>query len=129
MPWVTLTETDVKIALNNAELQAYRTKLAADQDDPLPSLIMDVVAEVRGYVAARHPIEADGIPHSLKNAALDLIIYRLAKRCQSTAEDQFKPAADDAIALLQRVADGKHGLDLTSDTSQSGAWGSETHIS
>lgn len=128
MPWITLLETDVKTALNNAELQAYRTKLAADQDDPLPTLIADVVAEVRGYVAARHPIEAEGIPHALKNAALDLIVYRLAKRCHVEPEKQRKDAADDAVKLLVRVAEGKHGLELLDSAMQTGSWGSEAKL-
>jgi len=128
MPWITLLETDVKAALNHAELQAYRSKLAADQDDPLPTLIADVVAEVRGYVAARHPIESEGIPHALKNAALDLVVYRLSKRCQTATEEQRKPAADDAVALLRRVAEGKHGLELLDDSTKTGVWGSDTKL-
>lgn len=128
MPWITLLETDIKAALNSAELQAYRSKLAADQDDPLPTLITDVVAEVRGYVSARHPIEAEGIPHALKNAALDLIIYRLAKRCHTESEQQRKPANDDAVKLLERVAGGLHGLELIDDGAKTGAWGSATKL-
>lgn len=106
--WITISETQVKASLNDDELRLYREKIAEGDADPLSGIIADVVAEVRGYVLTRHPPGAAGtIPPGLRNAAVDIIIYRLAKRLQIKSEEQRKPANDDAVALLQRVAEGK----------------------
>lgn len=124
MTWVTLTESDVKVALNAAELETYRNQVANGDSDPLSTIIADVTAEVRGYVATRYPLEADGLPHSLKNAALDLAVYRLAKRCQSTTQEQRKPAADDAMSLLRDVAAGEVAIASGTEGGSGGAaWG------
>jgi len=124
MTWVTLTESDVKVALNAAELETYRNQVANGDSDPLGTIIADVTAEVRGYVATRYPLEADGLPHSLKNAALDLAVYRLAKRCQSATEAQRKPAADDAMSLLRDVAAGDVAIASGTEGGSGGAaWG------
>lgn len=124
MTWVTLTESDVKVALNAAELETYRNQVANGDSDPLSTIIADVTAEVRGYVATRYPLEAEGLPHSVKNAALDLAVYRLAKRCQSTTQEQRKPAADDAMSLLRDVAAGEVAIASGTEGGSGGAaWG------
>lgn len=129
MSWITLTEADLQAALNDAELSSYRSKIAAEQDDPVSTILADVTAEVRGYCGAVVSLTGTtGIPHTLKNAGLDIAVYRLAKRCQFSTEEQRKPAADDAKALLERVADGKHSLDVDEEESTAGNWGSETNI-
>ena len=125
MSWITIAEVDVKANLNAAELEAYRNQVANGDTDPVSTIIDDVTAEVRGYVGTRYPLEAIGVPHSLKNAAIDLIVYRLAKRCQSATEAQRKPAADDAMRLLRDVAAGEVSIASGTDGGTAAAsWGS-----
>jgi len=129
MSWITIVEADVKASLNEQELEAYRSRIANGDSDPIPSIIPDVTAEVRGYVGTSWPLEASGIPQSLKNAAVDIIIYRLCKRVHIAGAEQRKDAADDAVELLKRVADGKHSIDADSGTTTGqGNWGSEPNI-
>ena len=131
MSWVTLSTTDVRDNLNDAEFEEYRRHVGPDQADPMTSILADVTAEVRGYVSTEHEISGKvGVPQSLKNAAIDIAIYRLAKRCHMGSEQQRKPAADAAVELLQRVAEGDHGIDdVTVEPTNSGAsWGSGDKI-
>ena len=106
MAWVTLTEDDVLTSLNDREVETYRARIADGQADPIAGILADVTSEVRGYVATRHSITAAGIPPGLKNAAIDISIYRLAKRLHTASEQQRKSAADDARDLLNKVANG-----------------------
>jgi hypothetical protein len=122
--WITLATTDVAAALNEAELEKYR-EFIDTEPDPLPGILADVTQEVRGYVATVAPITSSGIPHELKNAALDIVVWRLAKRCGASVDQSRTDAADKARALLERVADGKHGSFSTSSAS---TWGSDTRI-
>jgi phage gp36-like protein len=131
MSWISLTATDVRDNLNDAEYEEYRRHVGPDQADPMASILADVTAEVRGYVSTEHEISGTtGIPQSLKNAAIDIAIYRLAKRCHMGTEQQRKPAADAAVTLLQRVAEGDHGVDDTTikPVSSGAAWGSREKI-
>lgn len=122
MAWVTIIESDVKGALSNGELESYRNLVANGDTDPLAGIIADVTAEVRGYIVTRYTLpSAAGLPQSLKNAAVDIIVYRLCKRAKTSTEDQRKPAADDARALLERVADGKHGVEDATDATTAAA--------
>ena len=128
-----ITEADVQAALSAAELEAYRGQTAAGQPDPLPAILEAVTDEVRGYAARQANLTGDGVPISLLNSAMDIAIYRLAKRCQMSSEQQRKAAADDAYERLASVAKGEIAVD--SDISQpgeatvgAGAWGSATPI-
>ncbi len=112
MSWTLITESDVKAALNNAELEKYRSIIEDGQADPLQPIIDMVTEEVRGYVRTRYIVGDAGIPVALKRSALDIIVYELAKRVVTGSDGQRKNAADDAVTLLQRVADGKHGIPL-----------------
>jgi len=57
MAWIAITNNDVLNALNNAEANAHRTVgLGPGQTDPLPSIIVYVTEEVRGYIRARHRV-------------------------------------------------------------------------
>lgn len=125
---ITLTTTDIRDNLNDAEYEEYRRHVGPDQNDPMASILADVTAEVRGYVSGAYEIGGTtGIPQALKNAAVDIAIYRLAKRCHMGSEQQRKPAADAAVTLLQRVSEGKHGVDELA-VSSGGAWGSREKI-
>jgi phage gp36-like protein len=107
--WITLTQDDVLASINNSELTAaLNTALASGQDNPLDTLLPDVTAEVRGYVRRRNTLGQPGtLPQELKNAAIDIIIYRTANRLRKTAVAGDKKADnDEALRKLQGVAEG-----------------------
>jgi phage gp36-like protein len=107
--WITLTQDDVLASINNAELAAaLNTALASGQDNPLDTLLPDVTAEVRGYVRRRNTLGPTGtLPQELKNAAIDIIIYRAANRLRKPAIAGDKKADNDqALRKLEGVAEG-----------------------
>jgi phage gp36-like protein len=107
--WITIAQDDVLASINNAELTAaLNAALASGQDNPLDTLIPDVTAEVRGYVRRRNTLGQSGmLPQELKNAAIDIIIYRTANRLRKKAIAGEKKADNDqALLKLQGVADG-----------------------
>jgi phage gp36-like protein len=107
--WITLTQDDVLASINNSELAAaLSTALASGQDNPLDTLLPDVTAEVRGYVRRRNTLGLSGtLPQELKNAAIDIIIYRAANRLRKKAIAEDKKADNDlALRKLEGEADG-----------------------
>ncbi|HMJ65560.1 MAG TPA: phage protein Gp36 family protein [Candidatus Binatia bacterium] len=106
MAWSLITEVAVLDELNNAELEKYREIVADDQPDPLPGIISRVTDLVRAYVGKQTPLSAAGLPPEVMDPALDIIIYRLAKRVIPGGEAQRKGAADDAYRFLEGVAKG-----------------------
>lgn len=113
MAWVSLTEADVRTRLSSAEVAALNAvHVAAGDTQTLPRVIAQVVDEVRGYIAATGNTDLeDGakIPGKLVGAALALIRYRLISSLpnQSLITEPRKQEYNDAIRLLERVADGK----------------------
>jgi phage gp36-like protein len=107
--WITLAQDDVLASINNAELTAaLNTALASGQNNPLDTLLPDVTAEVRGYVRRRNTLGPTGtLPQELKNAAIDIIIYRAANRLRKKAIAEDKKADNDqALRKLEGVAEG-----------------------
>ncbi|HZM01557.1 MAG TPA: phage protein Gp36 family protein [Candidatus Saccharimonadales bacterium] len=107
--WITITPDDILASINNAELTAaLNTAIASGQGNPLDTLIPDVTAEVRGYVRRRNTLGQSGtLPQELKNAAVDIIIYRTASRLRKRAIAEDKKADhDQALNKLAGVADG-----------------------
>jgi phage gp36-like protein len=108
--WITLASGDVLASINNPELTAaLNTALASGQSNPLNTLIPDVTAEVRGYVRRRNTLGPAGtLPQELKNAAIDIIIYRAANRLRKTAFAADKKGDNDlALRKLEAVANGE----------------------
>jgi phage gp36-like protein len=107
--WITITQDDVLASINSPELTAaLNTALAAGQGNPLDTLMADVTTEVRGYVRRRNTLGQPGtLPGELKNAAIDIIIYRAANRLRKKGIAGDKKADNDqALKKLQAVADG-----------------------
>jgi phage gp36-like protein len=112
MAWREITVGDVRTRLTGAELAACQSAALADgQTDPLPEIIIAVVDEARGYIAAGGSAlgAAGTLPSKLISAALAMIRYRLATRLpiKSLLTDERKTENSDAIRLLERVADSK----------------------
>lgn len=129
--WITITEADVLAALNNAELNAYRTVAKqAGQDDPLPAVITSVTDDVRSACAAgTNKLNTTGIPASLRNTALDVIIYRLANRVAPQLAEKRKPAHDEAIERLGKVESGKRPVEKPDTAASATFQGAEVVVS
>lgn len=109
MSWTTITEAYVQTKLSGAELTALKTvALATAQTDPLPEVITQVVAEVRGYVAGcQNNVLGDGatVPSELLGAALARIRFELAGRLPvpGLLTEDRRTANSNAIQLLRDV--------------------------
>ncbi len=130
--WITLGESDVLEALNNAELTQYRNRVTANgQADPLPNVIDTVTNLARGYLRKRHSVAVAGIPDSLKGPVLDIVIFRLMNRLGEgvKAAPQRVTAKSDAMEVLKAVAAGDFGIEVPVDpTPTSSSAGNSTQI-
>jgi len=118
MSWITLNEDDIESRLSGPELAAYKTTaLASGQGDPVPEIIAQVTAEVRGHVAAcaKNSLDADltTLPAKLESAALDVIAYRLLTRLPRAVSEDRKDAMRAATRLFERVAACQFAIDTT----------------
>jgi hypothetical protein len=110
VPWQTITEADVVTKLSGPENAAMQTvALKSGQANPLTGIISQVVAEIRGYVAAcaNNTLgEGETIPSELLGAAISRIRYELASRLPvpGLITEARSSANADAIALLRDVA-------------------------
>lgn len=113
--WIEITVADVQTRLAGAELSAYRgSALAQGQADPLPEIVVAVVDEIRGYVAAcsRNTLGAGNtIPSKLKASALSMIRYRLITRLPLSIGEERKQEYRDALDLMRDVASCKFAVE------------------
>ena len=112
MAWQEITTDNVKTRLTGAELTALQSAaLSSGQVDPLPEIIVQVVDEARGYIAAGGFTLESGtkIPSKLLSAVLAIIRYRLATRLpvKSLLDENRIKENDNAIRLLEKVSDRK----------------------
>jgi hypothetical protein len=139
MSWITITADDVKNHIAADEYAAVvSVALSAGQPSPVPTVIADVIAEVRGAVSscAANTLEDDAtlIPPSLKTTALDIIVARLGRRLPGSginSEDR-RGAEKDAIRRLERVASCElaveQAADPVADSGNTADWNSDTRI-
>lgn len=115
MAWIALTTDDILQRLASAEKTALGTAaLGPAQLDTWATVIADVTREVRGYVAtaSANTLGAGStIPDELKGAALALAVFYGSSRLPIKINDVRQKAYDAAVALLQRVADGKFTIE------------------
>jgi phage gp36-like protein len=120
MSWSALTAAQVQQRFVSAELSKLSDYLAAGQTDPVPEEISNGIAEVRGYIAAGgFPLGAGGtIPAKLVSAALSIIVFRVASRLPDSAlvTDTRRRLYEDAVALLERVADRKFAVESPTES-------------
>ncbi len=119
--WSSLTAADVQPALAAAQLTILRQRsLSEGQDDPLPALLAEVTARVRGEIRAgrKNRLERDAtlLPPELKLAAIHLAIEALQARLPTLAlsPDQVR-LANDARQLLARAGRGEIALSAPDD--------------
>lgn len=123
MPWITLSTDDLDRSLSGPEKAALRTVAVEGSADPLETIIAEVIAEVRGYVAANGANTLGSgatIPDKLKSAALARIRFEAFSRLpvgrNLLTEDRVN-ANRDAVRLLERCADGKFAIDEPTEAS------------
>lgn len=106
--WITFTQDDVLASVNSPVLTAaINVALGANQQSPIAVLIPDVIMQVRGYCRRRNTLGPDNtIPNELKNAAIDIVIYRCANRIAPKVAEEKKKSYDDAIKTLEAVSEG-----------------------
>jgi hypothetical protein len=118
MSWRALTEADILQRLSGAELEALREAALADsQADPVAAQIAQTVDFVRGYIAANAsntlgPV--DTLPERLILPAVDILCVDISTRAAGMLIDpdgQRAKAKQDAIRLVERVADGKYAVE------------------
>lgn len=114
MAWIVLTADELLRSLTGPEKAAVSSAaLGAGQSDPVPTIIEDVVNEVRGYIAANshNVLGISGtIPEKLKIATLSRARYEALTRLpigrSILTEDRVK-ANEAARTLLRDVAAGR----------------------
>lgn len=110
MSWILLTSAHIATGLTGAELTAAQSAaLVEGQTAPMADVISQVSRYVRARVAAceRNRLgEGEAIPDELLAAAIDLAVYRLAKRLPGKilAKQERIDAATAAESLLKDVA-------------------------
>lgn len=113
--WILPIENDVLTVLSETELSTYRAAAtAAGQADPVAPTLAQVTDLVRGYVGAYRPNTlgpAGTIPQKLLAPALDLVAVRLPQRVGVPPREVRKSAADAAVRLLERVANGDFNVE------------------
>lgn len=111
--WITLTRDDLLSALNAAEEGAYNLAVTGDVD-PALEIIETAVNEARGHIAD-HPGNslAAGltIPERVKHHVLAIIRFRIMTRLDITVSDDRKTEYVDARRFLERVSEGKFGIE------------------
>lgn len=127
MAWGDLTAADIESHLSDGELNEYRQHVA-QIEDPLPTLISDVIGTARGYLATRYVLSQAGIPAELRATCIDLIVYRLVKRVRGSMDDSDlrAQAAVRANDVLRAAADGTFGV--FGVNRGTGNWGSDTRF-
>jgi hypothetical protein len=108
--WITLQPDDLASRLSEAEYNALQSAATGIYGNTVPTVLADVVKEVRGRVAAcaRNTLGPEGtIPDELKAAALALARWRCLSRLPGmrALQDEARRAEyNDALALLADVA-------------------------
>jgi len=137
MSWIAITEEDLLTRMSGSELEAFRAAgLTEGQGDPIATIILAVVEEIRGYIAAGGYTLGlpETIPVRLASAALDRIVWEVMKRPGATimdTNDARKEANEAALRLFREVAAGRFAIEdpATGETNRpSAAWGSEERL-
>ena len=107
---IPISSDDLMAYLGAPQLEALRNQaLAPGQPDPLPSVIQAVCTRIRMEVCSVYgPIEEDGVPEELKDAACHLCIETLFARIPGVElSPKQRRSADEARRFLNKVAQGQ----------------------
>ena len=107
MAWRKPNEEDLTTALSIDERRFYMERFAVDADAIVPAVIARAVDRCWGYLrksgVALGP--AGTLPPEVMPSAMDLACYNLVVRINLTPSDGRQKLYEQAIALLEAVAD------------------------
>ena len=111
MAWRKPTIDDLSATLSQRELDAFRQSAGFSGADPAEDLVRRTAEMVRSYCRANtscrlSPVEGE-IPEALISPAMDYAAYDVLKRLPVPVNEDRRRARDAAVALFERVADGK----------------------
>jgi hypothetical protein len=119
--WITITDNDVLTALSVVESTSYRTNADLSETDPLPSIITQVVGQVRGAVRSHSanvlPTDDTLIPVTALHHALAIIRHRLLANVpdleiSEARRDEYR----EALAWLNLVRKGEETIPSNDET-------------
>lgn len=142
MSWAALTTNDVKTRLSGAELSLVQSQvLAQGQSDPMPEIIAQVTGAIRGHIAVKYALGADGtLPPEIKDAAIAIVRWRLIGRLAAgtqgalSGSEHRKNEHDDAWKTVEKIAEGKFAIEKAAPESSEelasggGEYGSEEKL-
>lgn len=109
--WRAPTETDLAAALSQREIDAFRqSPSATGAEDPVRAILAQSAGEVRAACRSngRCRMGPEGtVPPSLMRAAVAIAAFDALKRLPVPVGEDRRRAKEDALALLERVAEGK----------------------
>lgn len=112
MAWIEFQSADFLNANSAPELVKLRAAATGDgQADPVDGIAAALVDEIRGHVAVKNTLGPAGtIPQELLACAVDIFRFRATLRLPGMKllqDDARRTAYNNAVSLLQRVAEGK----------------------
>lgn len=108
--WITITEDYVRMGKVTAFIDAMQSTAATRGDqDPLPEMIIDVIATIRASISTGNQLDLDTtkIPRSLKGLAIRLINRRVKGYLNQELTSEESKQADADQSYLNRITDQK----------------------
>lgn len=109
--WTAITPQDVRFSLSRFEREAYQTLATDDDEQVIAEAIAAVVPGLQGYIADNPqnsiPQDITLLPERVHKAAVHLIRVELLTRLDLEVSEDRRKAADEALRLFIRIADGK----------------------
>lgn len=109
--WRKPTESDLAATLSQKELDTYRQSSGVDGADPVADLLSRTAEMVRGYCRSNRSLKVSSVPGSLPEGlispAMDYAAYDVLKRLPVKVGEDRRLAKEAAVALFEKVADGK----------------------
>ena len=106
--WRQLTEDDLVATLSRKEVDAYRNDF---EIDPVPTLLAETTAWVRGYIRTNGNVRMDPnestLPESVISPAMDYVAIKILKRLNIEPKEIRKQARTDAISYFEQIASCK----------------------
>lgn len=117
------TQADLLEAISEDELIDITDDADAGivDTDAVTRAIADADAEINGYCAVQYEVPFATVPDLVRKLSVDIAIFNLYARRRGANEDR-RARYDNAIKLLQRVADGtvSLGVDTPSPDNEGG---------
>ncbi|RJR31894.1 MAG: DUF1320 domain-containing protein [Candidatus Latescibacterota bacterium] len=117
------TKEDIYDAMGEDTAKSYATDADTDEDADIEARIDAMIAKagsrIDGYIGGRYALPLDPVPAILTDLAVDMAIYYVVTRkgmVEGSSEKAILEKYKDAVRFLERVADKKADIGVTSDT-------------